>query len=57
MMHNGKHIDDMTMPELRNALRDLKRVLIPGISLAEGDEHMKGKVLIINLEELKRVCE
>ena len=55
MKHNGKHIDDMTMPELRNALRDLKRVLNHDIEAAESDEN--GGKIQIDLKELKRVCK
>lgn len=53
MQHNGKHIDDMSIAELRVALRNIKHVIQPAIKAAENDEH-GGKVQI-DLKDLKRV--
>ena len=53
MMHNGKHIDDMTIAELRTALRAAKQVVEPAIRAAEHDLH--GGKVVISLRELKNV--
>mgnify|MGYP000229921397 CR=1 FL=1 len=55
MQHNGKHIDDMSLAELRTALRDIKQVVEPAMKATENDDH-GGKVQI-NLKELQNVCK